>query len=38
MAWQKIIKENKSRQTDELVPYAPLVEFYFGESKLSDLD
>jgi phosphatidylserine/phosphatidylglycerophosphate/cardiolipin synthase-like enzyme len=38
IAWQKIIKENKSRQTDELVPYTPLVEFYFGDSKLSDLD
>lgn len=37
-AWQKIIKENKSRQTEEHVPYAPLVEFYYGDSNLSDLD
>ena len=37
-AWQKIIDDNKVFQEDKDVPCAPLVEFYFGESDLSDLD
>ena len=37
-AWEDIIKRNKNFQSKQLIPYAPLVEFYFGESDLSDLD
>jgi phosphatidylserine/phosphatidylglycerophosphate/cardiolipin synthase-like enzyme len=37
-AWQNIINRNKDFQSEQLTPYAPLVEFYFGESDLSDLD
>ncbi|WP_166358042.1 phospholipase D-like domain-containing protein [Pseudomonas akapageensis] len=39
-AWQKIIKENEDRQDEKVmgVPYAPLVEFYYGEATLKDLD
>jgi hypothetical protein len=37
-AWQKIIKRNKRRQKAQASPMAPLVEFYFGESDVSDLD
>jgi len=37
-AWQDIINRNKDFQSKQLTPYAPLVEFYFGESDLSDLD
>ncbi|KJZ43820.1 phospholipase D-like domain-containing protein, partial [Pseudomonas fluorescens] len=37
-AWQKIIETNKKRQEDKTTPDAPLVEFYYGKAKLSDLD
>jgi phosphatidylserine/phosphatidylglycerophosphate/cardiolipin synthase-like enzyme len=37
-AWEDIINRNKDFQSKQLTPYAPLVEFYFGESDLSDLD
>jgi phosphatidylserine/phosphatidylglycerophosphate/cardiolipin synthase-like enzyme len=37
-AWEEIINRNKDFQSEQLTPYAPLVEFYFGESDLSDLD
>ena len=37
-AWQKTIKRNNRRQKANASPIAPLVEFYFGESSLSDLD
>ncbi|WP_433770623.1 phospholipase D-like domain-containing protein [Pseudomonas putida] len=36
--WKRIINTNKSFQLKQMTPYAPLVEFYYGESKLSDLD
>ncbi|WP_137808297.1 phosphatidylserine/phosphatidylglycerophosphate/cardiolipin synthase family protein [Pseudomonas sp. G(2018)] len=36
--WQRIINTNKGLQLKQMTPYAPLVEFYYGESKLSDLD
>jgi phosphatidylserine/phosphatidylglycerophosphate/cardiolipin synthase-like enzyme len=37
-AWQKIIDDNKRLQKDWEVPCAPLVEFYYGEATLKDLD
>jgi phosphatidylserine/phosphatidylglycerophosphate/cardiolipin synthase-like enzyme len=37
-AWEEIINRNKGLQSKQLTPYAPLVEFYFGESDLSNLD
>ncbi|MGE8334788.1 phospholipase D-like domain-containing protein, partial [Pseudomonas laurylsulfatiphila] len=37
-AWQEIIKKNKEHQEDEIAPYAPLVEFFYGKAKLWDLD
>ncbi|MNT57457.1 hypothetical protein D3C72_1948240 [compost metagenome] len=37
-AWEDIIKRNKNFESKQLIPYASLVEFYFGESDLSDLD
>lgn len=39
-AWQEIIDENKKRQDDKKagVPWAPLVEFYYGEKTVEDLD
>ncbi|MNX60046.1 cardiolipin synthase 2 [compost metagenome] len=37
-AWEDIIKQNKDFQSDKWAPYAPLVEFHYGESNLSDLD
>ncbi|MNN09353.1 cardiolipin synthase 2 [compost metagenome] len=37
-AWQWIIDDNKDFQEDKEVPCAPLVEFHYGESDLSDLD
>jgi phosphatidylserine/phosphatidylglycerophosphate/cardiolipin synthase-like enzyme len=37
-AWQEIIETNKKRQEDETTPDTPLVEFYYGKAKLSDLD
>lgn len=39
-AWQEIIKKNKARLNDKVngVPYAPLVEFYYNEAKLENLD
>ncbi len=38
--WQEIIDENKDLQADKKagVPYAPLVEFYYGEKTLKHLD
>lgn len=37
-AWQKIINSNKDRQSQKLTPDAPLIEFYYGEATLKDLD
>ncbi|WP_458372903.1 hypothetical protein [Pseudomonas laurylsulfatiphila] len=37
-AWQWIIEDNKEFQEDGDVPCAPLIEFHYGESNLSDLD
>ncbi|WP_371875304.1 phospholipase D-like domain-containing protein, partial [Pseudomonas tolaasii] len=39
-AWEDIIKENKTRREDKVngVPCAPLVEFFYGEGTLKDLD
>lgn len=38
IAWQDIINRNKALQSENLVPWAPLVGFYYGESTLKDLD
>lgn len=38
IAWTYIIKENKARQSKELKPDAPLVEFYYDKATLKDLD
>ncbi|MNG31334.1 hypothetical protein D3C85_1282070 [compost metagenome] len=37
-AWEDIIDKNKKRQKSRKVPYAPLVEFHYGEASLTDLD
>ena len=37
-AWTEIINLNKSRQKDGKTPDSPLVEFYYGESTVKDLD
>ncbi|WP_367280637.1 phospholipase D-like domain-containing protein, partial [Pseudomonas sp.] len=37
-AWTGIINENKRLQKDWEIPDAPLVEFYFDEAILKDLD
>ncbi|VVO35894.1 phospholipase D-like domain-containing protein [Pseudomonas fluorescens] len=37
-AWQKIIDENIKRQEAKHVPWAPLIEFYYGKATLKDLD
>lgn len=37
-AWDNIIKENKERQSKNLAPDTPLVEFYYGEKTVKDLD
>ncbi|MBV7480374.1 phospholipase, partial [Pseudomonas sp. PDM31] len=37
-AWQGIIDINRRRQKDWKKPIAPLLEFYYGKAKLSDLD
>ena len=39
-AWEEIIKKNKDRRADKKagVPYAPIVEFYYGDKALKDLD
>ncbi|ALE90989.1 phospholipase [Pseudomonas versuta] len=37
-AWEEIIKNNKDSQSRNLMPTAPLVEFYYGEKTLKDLD
>ncbi|MNO85754.1 hypothetical protein D3C76_771320 [compost metagenome] len=36
--WQYIIDRNKDFQSEKLAPYAPLVEFYYGEATLKNLD
>ena len=36
--WQKIINRNRTFQSKEMTPDAPLVEFYYGEATLKDLD
>ncbi|MNQ81369.1 hypothetical protein D3C85_963860 [compost metagenome] len=38
IAWQDIINDNKRLQKDREAPNAPLVEFYYGEAALTDLD
>ncbi|NCE94070.1 phosphatidylserine/phosphatidylglycerophosphate/cardiolipin synthase family protein [Pseudomonas sp. L13] len=39
-AWEEILVENKKRQKDlkSGAPYASLIEFYYGEATLKDLD
>ena len=37
-AWEDIIKENKKRQSKNLTPDTSLVEFYYGEKIVKDLD
>ena len=39
-AWQDITEKNKKRQEDKRdgVPYAPLVEFYYGKATMKDID
>lgn len=37
-AWQKIINRNKTLQSKRLMPWAPLVEFYYDEAVVKDLD
>lgn len=37
-AWEDIIKENKKRQSKNLTPDTSLVEFYYGEKTVKDLD
>ncbi|WLH66367.1 phosphatidylserine/phosphatidylglycerophosphate/cardiolipin synthase family protein [Pseudomonas sp. FP2309] len=37
-AWQEIIDENKQLQKDGETPNASLVEFYYGEKSVTDLD
>lgn len=37
-AWAEIINENKIRQSKNLAPDAPLVEFFYSEKNLKDLD
>ncbi|AZE54574.1 putative phospholipase protein [Pseudomonas synxantha] len=37
-AWQEIIDRNKDLQSEKLTPDAPLVEFYYSEATLKDLD
>lgn len=39
-AWTGIIKKNKARQADKKagVPWAPLIEFYYDEKTVKDLD
>lgn len=37
-AWQGLINNNKDRQKQELTPDTPLVEFYYGEKIVKDLD
>ncbi|MFP3518775.1 phospholipase [Pseudomonas sp. SIMBA_077] len=37
-AWGDIIKENKDRQAAQQVPDTSLVEFYYGEKTVKDLD
>ena len=36
--WREIINENQSLREDKKNPYAPLVEFYYGDATLSDYD
>ena len=37
-AWQVIINDNKNLQEDEDAPSASLVEFYYDETNLKDMD
>ncbi|NCE94107.1 phospholipase, partial [Pseudomonas sp. L13] len=39
-AWEEILKKKKKRQKDlkSGAPYASLIEFYYGEATLKDLD
>ncbi|KFE54779.1 phospholipase D-like domain-containing protein [Pseudomonas syringae] len=40
-AWGNVIEENRKRQNDKekaWEPYAPLIEFYYGEKTMADLD
>ena len=37
-AWEEIIDRNKDRQSKKFTPDAPLVEFYYGEKTVKDLD
>ncbi|TKJ61737.1 phospholipase [Pseudomonas sp. CFBP13506] len=37
-AWTDIITENKKRQSKKITPSVPLIEFYYGNATLKDLD
>lgn len=37
-AWGNIIKQNTDLRSEKLRPYAPLVEFHYGEANYKDLD
>ena len=37
-AWQGLINNNKGRQSQKLTPDTSLVEFYYGEKTVKDLD
>ncbi|MEE4683188.1 phospholipase, partial [Pseudomonas alliivorans] len=38
VAWEDIIRRNKIRQLKGDIPYAPIVEFHYGEANYKDLD
>ncbi|PBQ14176.1 phospholipase, partial [Pseudomonas congelans] len=37
-AWGEIIKRNKDFRNDKVKPEAPLVEFHYAETSMTDLD
>ncbi|GBH13907.1 hypothetical protein KPSA1_07401 [Pseudomonas syringae pv. actinidiae] len=37
-AWGEIIKRNKDFQNSKLKPEAPLVEFYYAQTSMTDFD
>ncbi|NAT00022.1 phospholipase, partial [Pseudomonas syringae pv. actinidifoliorum] len=37
-AWQEIIKRNKESRDNKLKPDAPLVEFLYAETSMTDFD
>lgn len=38
LAWKEIITVNKRRQRERRFAYASLIDFYFGEASLVDMD